>query len=144
MNRSCEKIRQDEVGEGQRRGKTREAERISERNLGAVVHNEEGSTNAGTLGCLRPLSVLDAGVFAEENIKPDRTELLNRPAIGLSTAVGSLAALQVNLVEGAAAGIFGETFVQEYVALCEKFDLQKVNQTLNIQAGGWLFLRAVA
>ena len=62
-----------------------------------------------------------------------KLELVNRPAIGLSMCVGSLAALRTNLHEAAGEGIFDKTFVQKFEALCVKFDLTALNHTLNLQ-----------
>ena len=105
------------------------------RNLAAVVHSEAGASNAGTLGLHKPLVVLDATAFADEFLQVQRTELLNRPAIGLSMLAGSLAGLKKNMEEGAAAGIFDKPFVKEFLTLCAKHDVDKINHVLNVQAG---------
>jgi hypothetical protein len=102
------------------------------RNLAAVVSTEE-QTNAGTLGLRSPEAIFDMDAFVGEHLKAERSELVNRPDIGLSMLVGNLAALKTNLQEGVVHGFFGAAFVSDFVKIYDKFNLDMVNQTLNLQ-----------
>lgn len=106
--------------------------KILARNLGVVVTNSEGLSNAGTLGLKSPELTFDVEAFAKDALRADRSELINRPDIGVSMAVGTLAALKVNLSEGQSHGFFHPKFVSEFASLCDQFDLQKMNEALNI------------
>ena len=109
------------------------APKLLTRNLASVVRNEEGVTNAGTLGLTKPEHVLDAALFSDQNMQAQRTELLNRPAVGISMLAGSLQALRVNLQEGLAQGVYGKAFVDSYEDLCRQYDLEGCNRSVNLQ-----------
>ena len=105
------------------------------RNLASVIYSEEGQSNAGTLGLSKPEVAMDPSLFADEVLQAARTELVNRPAIGVSMMVGSIAALKTNLEEGATAGFLNPKFVEEFIALYTHYDIEACNHVLNLQAG---------
>ena len=94
--------------------------------------NGSHRTNAGTLGLKNPEVLFDAEKFADEVLRSDRAEIVNRPDIGLSMLIGSLAAHKTNLCEGLQHGFFGAKFVNEFTALWNKYDMDGVNRMLNI------------
>ena len=53
---------------------------------GDVVYNEDGASNAGILGLLKPEQAFDAKLFGTENIRGDRHELASACWPGPSTA----------------------------------------------------------
>ncbi len=108
--------------------------KIMTRNLAAVVEVDDGSgrTNAGTLGLKNPEVVYDVDKFASEYLRADRTEIINRPDVGLSMLVGSMAAHKVNLEEGLKHGFFGAKFCNDFFALWSKHDMDRVHQMLNL------------
>ena len=67
------------------------------RNLAAIQMNESGVSNAGVLGLQKPKTIVDKVAFCKEYLRADRTEMVNRPAFGLSMFTGTLVALRKNL-----------------------------------------------
>ena len=67
------------------------------RNLAAIQMNDFGVSNAGVLGLQKPETIFDKVAFCKEYLRADRTEMVNRPAIGLSMLKGTLVALRKNL-----------------------------------------------
>ena len=47
---------------------------------------------------------------------------------------GSVVGLKTNIAEGAASGVFGESFAEEFGALCDKHNMDHANRVLNVQA----------
>ncbi|CAE7247515.1 unnamed protein product [Symbiodinium sp. CCMP2592] len=88
------------------------------RNLGAVVQNDEGQTNAGVLGIQKP-----------------ETGLVRRGAFAghwREYARGSLLGLRKNLQEGLASGFFGAKLVNNFEDLWSSFDLTSHVELLNL------------
>ena len=102
------------------------------RNLAAVVEADDGRTNAGTLGFKNPEMVYDVDKFADEMLRADRSEVANRPDVGLSMLLGSMAGHKVNLEEGLRHGFFGAAFVNGYCALWSKHDMDSVHRILDV------------
>jgi hypothetical protein len=106
------------------------------RNLARVVTSEKDGialTNAGSVGLRTPEAIFDPEFFATETLRADRAELVNRPEVGLSMAVGNLAALRHNLNEGVKEGIFHERFAAKFNTLYDKYDIEKANTMINVQ-----------
>ena len=77
------------------------------------------SKQCGDLGLPQPEQAFDAKLFDTETIRGERHELFSRPAIGLSTLVGSLHGTMINL--------------QEAPDLCAKHSIEEANKVLNVQ-----------
>lgn len=91
----------------------------------------------GDFGQLPPIG-LDPSADARRSLQhttsaAQRTELMNRPAVGISMLAGSVQALQVNLQEGLAQGVCGKPFVDVFEELCGQYDLDDCNRSLNLQ-----------
>ena len=74
------------------------APKLLNRYLAAVQEQEDAGrllTNAATLGLRQPEILFDASQFASDVLRPDRSEVANRPHIGLSMLVGTMAIVGV-------------------------------------------------
>ena len=112
------------------------APKLLNRNLAAVQEQTEDGrvlTNAASLGLRQPEVVFDLQPFAGEVLRPDRSEIVNRPHIGLSMLVGTLHGLHVNLDESAQLGFVGKEFANNFKAMYTKYDLHHADRMLNVQ-----------
>ncbi|CAE7385294.1 FP1, partial [Symbiodinium pilosum] len=110
--------------------------KLMTRNLAAIQMNESGVSNAGVLGLQKPKTIVDKVAFCKVYLRADRTEMVNRPAFGLSMFTGTLVALRKNLEARwtkRGAGIFHESLAAEFGQLADKYELYEINQILNMQ-----------
>ena len=71
--------------------------------------------------------------FANDVLRRDRTELVNRPETGLSMVIGNVVALRKIIDEGAAGHIFSKDFAKKLGEMCDKFDVSHMNRMINVQ-----------
>ena len=77
--------------------------KMCSRSLSKIVMSDVGDkvvSNAGSVGLHKPENVFDPDAFATEILRPDRTELVNRPDVGLSMIIGNIVATKKNIDEG--------------------------------------------
>jgi hypothetical protein len=66
-------------------------------------------------------------------LTPENTEILNRPAIGLSMAAGTISTFVLNMREAQASGMFHEDIVRELDDMLEQTNVESALQVLNSQ-----------